>query len=87
MASGFEDLFGALGAKVPPKKPEKGIPWEAKVINDEYYIPLRQVADLLEQNDVLPAVREGIRRRVSKGPSSFVKKAGHETTNDEVREK
>lgn len=72
---GFEDLFGAFPGSSGPrpstvKKEEKGIPWEAKVINGEYYIPLRQVADLLEANEILPKVRAGIRRRVEKGPDS-----------------
>jgi hypothetical protein len=52
------------------KKEEKGVPWEAKVIDGKYYIPLSQVADLLEANDVLPKVTAGIRRRVEKGPPS-----------------
>lgn len=47
------------------EKPEKGLPWEAKTINGEWYIPLRQVADLLKQNNVLPKVRQGIENRVS----------------------
>lgn len=71
---GFEDLFGAFpGSSGPKKQPssrveEKGVPWEAKVIDGQYYIPLRQVADLLEANDILPKVRAGIQRRVEKGP-------------------
>jgi hypothetical protein len=65
------DLFG--GARPRPsgqiRKPEeKGLPWEAKVIDGEYYIPLRQVAELLKQNNVLPKVRAGIERRVEVGP-------------------
>ena len=64
----LDDILGNLGGKVPMKKPEKGVPWEAKVIDGKYYIPLSQVADLLEQNGVLPAVTEGIKRRVEKGP-------------------
>jgi hypothetical protein len=71
---GFEDLFGAFPGSSGPKssvakKEEKGVPWEAKVIDGQYYIPLSQVADLLEANDVLPKVTAGIRRRVEKGPS------------------
>lgn len=50
------------------KREEKGIPWEAKVIDGKYYIPLSQVYDLLLANDVLPKVRAGIQRRVKAGP-------------------
>ncbi len=49
----------------PAKKAEKGIPWAAKVIDDQYYVPLSQVAELLASNDVLPAVRKGIEARVA----------------------
>lgn len=65
------DIFGGArprSAERIRKPEEKGLPWEAKVINGEYYIPLRQVAELLKQNNVLPKVREGIERRVEKGP-------------------
>jgi hypothetical protein len=55
--SGFGTQFGQ-------KKEEKAPPWEAKEINDLYYIPLSQVADLLEMNSVLPKVSKGIRVRV-----------------------
>lgn len=66
---GFGDIFGGLGgAASRSTKSEKGIPWEAKVIDGQYYIPLRQMAELLEQNDVLPSVRKGIERRVKEGP-------------------
>ncbi len=70
---GFEDLFGAFPGSSGPrpsvaKKEEKGVPWEAKVIDGKYYIPLSQVAELLKANDVLPKVRAGIERRVEKGP-------------------
>lgn len=66
---GFDNLFGPnglLGASRPgaKKKAEKGVPWEAKIIDGKYYIPLSQVADLLKENDVLPAVRKGIENRV-----------------------
>lgn len=65
------DLFGGAASRPSgPKKEEKGVPWEAKVIDGKFYIPLSQVADLLEANGVLPKVREGIRRRVEKGPPS-----------------
>lgn len=62
------DLFGGASRPSGPKKEEKGVPWEAKVIDGKYYIPLSQVADLLEANGVLPKVTEGIRRRVEAGP-------------------
>lgn len=64
------DLFGGASRPSGPKKEEKGIPWEAKVIDGKFYIPLSQVADLLEANAVLPKVTEGIKRRVEKGPSN-----------------
>lgn len=70
---GFDDLFGAFPGSSGPKvakKDEKGIPWEAKVIDGKYYIPLSQVADLLKANGVLPKVRAGIERRVEKGPDT-----------------
>lgn len=63
----FDKVFGT-GARPPtpgPKKKEKGVPWEAKIINGVYYIPLSQVADLLRTNNVLPAVRRGVENRVS----------------------
>lgn len=78
-ASGSSGLKGFI-----PKKEEKGVPWEAKVIDGQYYIPLSQVADLLEANGVLPKVTAGIRRRVEKGPPKFVQKSGNETTNDQI---
>lgn len=70
---GFEDLFGAFPGSSGPrpaftKKEEKGIPWEAKVIDGKYYVPLSQVGELLAQNEVLPKVRAGIERRVEAGP-------------------
>lgn len=65
---GFENLFGTSPGPLGPKKEEKGVPWEAKVIDGKYYIPLSQVADLLKANGVLPKVRAGIERRVEAGP-------------------
>lgn len=62
------DLFGGAARPSGHKKEEKGVPWEAKVIDGKYYIPLSQVADLLEANGVLPKVTEGIKRRVKEGP-------------------
>lgn len=67
------DLFGAASGpsgsrSSSSKKEEKGVPWEAKVIDGKYYVPLSQVADLLKENGVLPKVRAGIERRVEKGP-------------------
>lgn len=64
---GFDDLFNAGPSSSPTpktKKFEKGIPWQAKVIDGRYYVPLAQVAELLAQNDALPAVRKGIEARV-----------------------
>lgn len=64
------DMFGgdflknARPAATAKPKPEKGLPWNAKVIDDEYYVPLSQVAELLKQNDVLPAVRKGLENRI-----------------------
>jgi hypothetical protein len=86
---GFEDLFGAFPGSSGPKQPstrveEKGVPWEAKIIDGQYYIPLSQVADLLRANNVLPKVRAGIERRVEKGPPKFVRESGSETANDQV---
>jgi hypothetical protein len=65
----FSSLFGSgfmTPRPTPPAKPkpERGVPWEAKTINGEYYVPLRQVADLLDSNGVLPAVCRGIKFRV-----------------------
>lgn len=62
----FDDLDGYRRRPSTPKKkvPEKGIPWEAKIIDGDYYVPLRQVAELLAANDALPAVRKGIEGRV-----------------------
>lgn len=74
---GFDDILGGMFGSSPgpsgrksafDPKEEKGVPWEAKVIDGKYYIPLSQVADLLKENDVLPKVRAGIERRVEKGP-------------------
>lgn len=45
------------------KKPEKSLPWNAKVLDGKYYVPLEQVAELLEINGVLPGVAKGLRRR------------------------
>lgn len=76
LGEGLGDILGGVfgqaareqaAGRVASKKTEKGIPWEAKVIDGQYYIPLRQVAELLEQNDILPAVRAGIERRVTEG--------------------
>lgn len=65
MADGplFSDLLdGPFGR--PPKKPEKGLPWRAKTIDGKMYVPLEQVVELLEQNDVLPAVRKGLEKHL-----------------------
>jgi hypothetical protein len=61
----FGDIGDIARRAQNKKKPEKGLPWEAKIIDGVYYIPLSQVSDLLRENDVLPAVRRGIENRVS----------------------
>mgnify|MGYP000085361177 CR=1 FL=1 len=76
----FEDIMSSFfGGSPGPSgssrrafapKEEKGVPWEAKVIDGKYYIPLSQVADLLEANGVLPKVTAGIKHRVETGPPS-----------------
>lgn len=67
-SNAFNDLFDTLGgSKLPrttPKKPEKGLPWRAKSINGELYVPLEQVVELLKQNEVLPAVRRGLEKHL-----------------------
>lgn len=84
----FDDILSGImgGAASRPsgqiKREEKGIPWEAKVIDGAYYVPLRQVGELLRQNGVLPKVRQGIERRVEKGPPKPVRDAGNEKMND-----
>lgn len=88
---GFEDIFGAspgpsgsgtTSRRAFEKREEKGIPWEAKVIDGKYYIPLSQVAELLAQNDVLPKVRAGIERRVKDGPPVSTKSSASERMDD-----
>jgi len=61
---GFLGDVGGSPSKPAPKKTEKGLPWAAKTIDGEYYVPLSQVVELLESNDVLPAVRKGLQARV-----------------------
>jgi hypothetical protein len=59
----FEDMF--RGPATPaPKKPEKGVAWEAKEIDGKLYVPLAQIIELLQVNDVLPAVRKGLERHL-----------------------
>lgn len=84
------DIFGGASSRPSgahsqssTRQEEKGLPWEAKVLDGTYYVPLSQVADLLEQNHVLPKVTAGIRRRVEKGPPKPVQDAGHEKMNDQ----
>lgn len=60
----FTSMFGGTLPNLAKKQPEKGVPWEAKVIDGAYYVPLSQVADLLKANKVLPAVTKGIVNRV-----------------------
>lgn len=67
--SSMDDMMGAFfgGQHVPEaqeKTPEKGVPWHAKEIDGVLYVRLADVAELLKQNDVLPAVRAGIERRL-----------------------
>jgi hypothetical protein len=63
MADMFDPFASSIFTPKAPKKPEKGIPWNAKEIDGKYYVPLEQVAELLKQNEVLPAVRRGIENR------------------------
>lgn len=62
----FSDLLG--GGFDPDtssrRRVEKGVAWEAKVINGVYYVPLSQVAQLLDDNKALPRVSKGIKARV-----------------------
>lgn len=60
------DSFSALFDTAFPKskKPEKAPIWEAKQFEGRRYVSLEQVIELLEMNDVLPAVQEGLRRRI-----------------------
>lgn len=64
----FDDLFktnfDGSRKKPEPKKEEKGVVWQAKSIDGVYYVSLKQVLELLEINDVLPAVRRGLERRL-----------------------
>ncbi len=71
----IDDIFGGMFGGTPgfprtpatptPPKTEKGVPWEAKEIDGQYYIPLRQVSELLDTNGVLPKVSKGIKARVA----------------------
>lgn len=85
----FGDIFSdaaknQAAGRLTPKKEEKGVPWEAKIIDGKYYIPLSQVADLLRENDVLPKVRAGIEKRVDKGPPETAKQFGNMTTGKDA---
>lgn len=73
-------LFGKARSKINSE--EKGVPWEAKIIDGKYHVPLSQVTDLLRENGVLPKVRVGIEQRVEKGPPKTAQKFGNETTKD-----
>ncbi len=64
MASSFEDLLGGIFKEPPKPAPEKGIPWHAKEIDGNLYVPITDVIELLTQNDVLPAVRRGLERHL-----------------------
>jgi hypothetical protein len=66
----FDDISDGLFTgphipQTPKKKPEKGLPWNAKTIDGKMYVPLEQVVELLKQNDVLPAVRRGLEKHLS----------------------
>lgn len=63
----FDDLGGLFDknfGKKGEKKPEKAPPWMAKMIDGKYYVSLEQVLELLEMNNVLPAVQKGLKRRI-----------------------
>lgn len=64
------DIFGGAipPSMVPPTTPkvEKGLPWRAKEINGKLYLPIEQVCELLEQNNVLPQVRRGLEKHIKK---------------------
>lgn len=63
----FDDLFDVFGkpsGPKQPKKPEKAPAWRAKEIDGKLYVSLEQVLELLEMNDVLPAVRKGLKLRL-----------------------
>lgn len=64
----FSGMFDGFPPLVPPAKPpvEKGLPWRAKEINGKLYLPIEQVCELLEQNNVLPAVRRGLEKHIKK---------------------
>lgn len=64
----MSSFFGGAPGPSGSKREEKGLPWEAKVIDGAFYVPLKQVGELLKQNNVLPKVRAGIERRVEAGP-------------------
>lgn len=57
----LDAMFYSFAAK---KKPEKGLPWRARTIDGEMYVPLAQVVELLAQNNVLPAVRRGLEKHL-----------------------
>lgn len=61
-------FFGSDGPKIPrnppPTRPEKGMAWEAKLIDGVLYVPLSQVEELLAANSTLPKMQERIRSNV-----------------------
>lgn len=63
-------IFDSFPKPPPTPKPkpalEKGLPWRAKEINGKLYLPIEQVCELLEQNNVLPAVRRGLEKHFKK---------------------
>lgn len=52
----FDGVFKSSGLATPVKE-EKGVAWEAKLIDDKLYLPIEQVLELLESNSVLPKMQ------------------------------
>ena len=76
----FGDLFGAGGpfgtpnpfgsrpTPGPKKKPAEKGPnggWTAKIIDGEHYVPMSQVADMLENNNILPGMKKRLRDHIA----------------------
>lgn len=64
----FDQFFGPgkPGSKKVSPKEEKGPIWHAKEINGVKYVPIEEVHQLLEMNDVLPKVRRGLEKHFKK---------------------
>jgi len=63
-----EGLFGdsgpsGFGTQFGKQPEEKGVAWEAKEIDGKLYVSLEQVLELLENNNILPKMRERLRAR------------------------